>query len=76
MRLGLYHLFCAIIDCIESDLVSSRTLERRVDVDGGMTVGSCVSACQSQSFTITGLEYAQECCKSTNLHLRWTAGAD
>jgi hypothetical protein len=44
-----------------SDLVSSRTLERRVGVVGSVTVESCVSACQSQSFTIAGLEYAQEC---------------
>jgi len=26
-----------------------------------VTVESCVSACQSQSFIIAGLEYAQEC---------------
>jgi len=43
-----------------NDLVSSRTLERRVNA-GSVTVESCVSACQSQSFTIAGLEYAQEC---------------
>ncbi|KAH9173154.1 WSC domain-containing protein [Lactarius sanguifluus] len=43
-----------------SDSVSSRTLERRVDV-GSVTVESCVAACQSQSFTIAALEYAQEC---------------
>ncbi|KAI9449273.1 WSC domain-containing protein [Lactarius psammicola] len=43
-----------------SDSVSSRTLERRIDV-GTVTVESCVSTCQSQSFTIAGLEYAQEC---------------
>jgi len=44
-----------------SDLVSSRTLERRFDVAGSMTVELCVSECQAQSFTIAGLEYAQEC---------------
>jgi hypothetical protein len=27
-------------------------------------VESCVSACQSQMFTIAGLEYAKECCMS------------
>jgi len=43
-----------------SDTVSSRTLQRSVDA-GSVTVESCVSACQSQSFTIAGLEYAQEC---------------
>ncbi|KAN0133552.1 WSC domain containing protein [Lactarius tabidus] len=43
-----------------SDTVSSRTLERSVDA-GSTTVESCVSACQSQMFTIAGLEYAQEC---------------
>ena len=55
------------IDHLESDLVSSRTLERSVNA-GNVTVESCVSACQSQSFTIAGLEYAQECCKSMNPH--------
>ena len=54
------------IDHLESDSVSSRTLERSVDA-GSITVESCVSACQSQMFTIAGLEYAQECCKSTDL---------
>ncbi|KAF8258448.1 WSC domain-containing protein [Lactarius quietus] len=43
-----------------SDTVSSRTLERSVNA-GSVTVESCVSACQSQMFTIAGLEYAQEC---------------
>ena len=57
------------IDCLESDSVSSRTLERRVDVVGSMTVELCIPACQAESFTIAGLEYAQECCTSTNLHL-------
>ncbi|KAH8985361.1 WSC domain-containing protein [Lactarius akahatsu] len=47
-----------------SDSVTSRTLERRVDV-ASVTVESCVAACQSQSFSIAGLEYAQECCRST-----------
>ena len=53
-------------DHLESDSVSSRTLERSVDA-GSVTVESCVSACQSQMFTIAGLEYAQECCRSANL---------
>lgn len=45
-----------------SDSVSSRTLELRIDaLAGSLTVESCVAACQSQSFTIAGLEYAQEC---------------
>ncbi|KAH9032989.1 WSC domain-containing protein [Lactarius pseudohatsudake] len=43
-----------------SDSPSMRALERRIDA-GNVTVESCVSACQSQSFTIAGLEYAQEC---------------
>ena len=54
------------IDRLGSDSVSSRTLERSVDA-GNVTVESCVSACQAQSFTTAGLEYAQECCESTNL---------
>ena len=51
-----------------SDLVSSRTLERSVNA-GNVTVESCVSACQAESFTMAGLEYAQECCKSNHLHI-------
>jgi hypothetical protein len=51
------------VDHFESDSVSSRTLERSVN-PGITTVESCVSACQSQMFTIAGLEYAKECCMS------------
>ncbi|KAH9052789.1 WSC domain-containing protein [Lactarius vividus] len=43
-----------------SDSTSSRSLERRVD-PGDVTVESCVSTCQAQSFTIAGLEFGQEC---------------
>jgi hypothetical protein len=56
------------IDRPASDSVSSRTLERSVNA-GNVTVESCVSACQSQSFTMAGLEYAHECCKIIHLHL-------
>ena len=55
-----------MIDRALSDSVSSRTLERSVNA-GNVTVESCVSACQSESFTIAGLEYAQECCESIHL---------
>ena len=51
------------INHFESDSISSRTLERSVDA-GSTTVQSCVNACQSQMFTIAGLEYADECCMS------------
>ena len=57
-----------MIDRALSDSVSSRTLERSVNA-GNVTVESCVSACQAESFTKAGLEYAQECCKSNYLHL-------
>ena len=57
-----------MIDHRLSDLVSSRTLERSVNA-GNVTVESCVSACQAESFTMAGLEYAQECCKSNHLHI-------
>ncbi|KAI0263607.1 WSC domain-containing protein [Gloeopeniophorella convolvens] len=43
-----------------SDSTSSRTLDRRVDA-GNVTVESCVNACQTQSFTLAGLEFGQEC---------------
>ncbi|KAH9023807.1 WSC domain-containing protein [Lactarius hengduanensis] len=51
---------CGGPDRLSLDSPSMRALERRVDA-GNVTVESCVSACQSQSFTIAGLEYAQEC---------------
>ena len=54
------------IDGLKSDSGSSRTLERSVNA-GSVTVESCVNACQSEMFTIAGLEYAQECCRSSSL---------
>ena len=42
--------------------MASRTLERRFDVSN-VTVEACIRECFVQSFTIAGLEYAQECCK-------------
>ena len=49
-------------NCSHSDSVASRTLERRVDLSN-VTVEACIKECLIQSFTIAGLEYAQECCK-------------
>ncbi|KAI0263595.1 hypothetical protein BC834DRAFT_971278 [Gloeopeniophorella convolvens] len=43
-----------------SDSTPSRTLERRVSA-GNVTVESCVNECQRESFTVAGLEFAQEC---------------
>ncbi|KAI9449274.1 hypothetical protein BJY52DRAFT_1227860 [Lactarius psammicola] len=57
---GTYPIGASVVTAAESDSPSSRALERRVDA-GNVTVESCVSACQSQSFTIAGLKYAQEC---------------
>jgi len=53
---------CANANFSHSDSVASRTLERRVDV-ANVTVEACIKECFVQSFTIAGLEYAQECCK-------------
>ena len=55
-------LMCVNANCSQSDTVASRTLERRVDVSN-VTVEACIKTCFVQSFTIAGLEYAQECCK-------------
>jgi hypothetical protein len=52
---------CTDANRFQSDSTSNRTLERRVDA-GNVTVESCVVACQDESFTYAGLEYAQECC--------------
>lgn len=46
-----------------TDSASARTLRYTVDVVGGatnMTVGNCISACQSHGWSIAGVEYSQE----------------
>ncbi|KAH9032999.1 WSC domain-containing protein [Lactarius pseudohatsudake] len=65
---GTYPIGASVVPAVDgwtsrgchSDTVSSRTLEQRIDV-GSVTAESCVNVCQSQSFSIAGLEYAQEC---------------
>jgi hypothetical protein len=66
--IGIGMMDCADANCSHSDTVASRTLERRVDLSN-VTVEACIKECFVQSFTIAGLEYAQECCKSSTSHI-------
>ena len=72
LELSIVHHDCTNVDCFHSDSVASRTLERRVDLSN-VTVEACIKECLIQSFTIAGLEYAQECCKLfiTNFFSLW-----
>ncbi|KAJ7431964.1 hypothetical protein B0H11DRAFT_2297925 [Mycena galericulata] len=42
-----------------TDSVSNRVLPEKADVDGGMTVEKCTSACQAKGFPFAGTEYAK-----------------
>jgi glucan 1,3-beta-glucosidase len=49
-----------------TDSVAARTLGNFEQVSVGaaaMTVQACQSACQALGFTISGVEYADECCR-------------
>lgn len=46
-----------------SDNPHVRTLERRINLAGGMTIGKCTVACRSAGFTRAGVEFGDECCK-------------
>lgn len=49
---------------IVRDNVETRTLTGASFTNTtGMTVESCVDFCDSQSFILAGLEFAQECCQ-------------
>lgn len=50
-----------------SDNVSGRALADGIPAPGGatnMTVQNCQTGCQALGYTLAGLEYADECCKS------------
>ena len=40
-----------------------RTLTVGIAVTGAMTVDLCTSACQTQGYTLAGMEYSSQCCK-------------
>ena len=51
-----------------SDSVGDRTLANEVATTNGssaMTVALCVEACQAAGFSLAGVEYADQCCKSS-----------
>jgi hypothetical protein len=48
-----------------SDSNTARALSVQVTVRGGVfnnTVGNCIGACASKSYSAAGVEFAQECC--------------
>jgi glucan 1,3-beta-glucosidase len=50
-----------------ADRVSARTLGNRLAVPGGasaMSIEACVTVCQSAGYTLAGVEFSGECCKS------------
>lgn len=60
-----------------SDPGNPRTLSAATYGDGtAMTDESCVNFCKGKGFIYAGVEYAQECCKSSHLYryrqiVRW-----
>ena len=61
----LYHILVFVnLDLLPS--IGGRTLPNGGDVAGGsaaMTVDLCTAACQTQGYTLAGIEYSGECCK-------------
>ncbi len=50
-----------------TDSISARSLGHGVGVPGGasqMTVEACTAVCQASGYTLSGVEYSGECCKS------------
>lgn len=52
-------------DVLHSDAVGDnpRTLLERFDIPDGVTAESCTALCAINGFSITGLEFGQECCE-------------
>ena len=50
-----------------TDRTSARTLGNHLEVPGGpaaMSIEACLTACQSAGYTLAGVEFSGECCKS------------
>ncbi|TDL23452.1 hypothetical protein BD410DRAFT_838937 [Rickenella mellea] len=60
-RLNVYELSPWIPQGCYTDNVQARSLANRVNVNGNFTIPACLAACQSQKFTLAGVEYADEC---------------
>jgi hypothetical protein len=41
----------------------ARTLSERIDIPAGVTIERCTAQCAARGFSVTGLEYGQECCE-------------
>ena len=59
-------LFYVIVKHAYSDNAFGRVLEYTQDSSNNMTVEACVATCQSQNFTLAGLEYTSQCCRSSS----------
>lgn len=42
-----------------------RSLLNKLDVPAGVSAETCTAACKAAGFPLAGLEFGQECCKST-----------
>jgi glucan 1,3-beta-glucosidase len=54
-----------------TDNTPGRTLGNRLDVPGStaaMTIEACITVCQAAGYSLAGVEYAGECCKSRPSH--------
>src|ERR1700722_2046563 len=45
-----------------SDNAYGRIFANENPDDSGLTVESCIASCQSQNYTVAGLEYSVQCC--------------
>jgi len=55
---------------------AARTLGNPVQVQGGsaaMSIESCITACAAGGYSLAGVEYSGECCKSSTLTLNRNA---
>lgn len=64
-KLIRFHLLLRPTDILDSDAVGDnpRTLLERFDIPDGVTAESCTALCADNGFSITGLEFGQECCE-------------
>jgi len=56
-------LFCL------SDNVAARTLGVGMAVNGPLTVELCTQACFDANYSLSGVEYADECCECPKFHM-------
>ena len=64
--------FCVIsaqLSGLSRDNRVTRSLHKKVDIPGGVTVEKCASECKANNYGISGTEYGIECCAYLRLYL-------